>query len=70
VGNRQFNPVHTVEPGDTLWGIAARALVTKDAARIAGYWPAIHHHNRALIGSDPDLLIPGQILQLPREHRP
>jgi nucleoid-associated protein YgaU len=56
---------HTVMPGDTLWDIAGQVLATKDQARIARYWPMIHRENREIIGADPNLLNPGQVLSLP-----
>jgi hypothetical protein len=46
----------TVVAGDTLSAIA-RAHGTE--------WPALYRANRALIGSDPDLIQPGQHLALP-----
>jgi len=58
---------HTVVAGDTLWDIAARTLRTDDLRRIARYWPRLHRTNRAVIGRDPNLLLPGQVLRLPRE---
>ena len=58
---------HRVKAGDTLWSIAADALETEDVRRIARYWPKIHRHNRAVIGSSPDLIYPGQVLDLPHE---
>lgn len=58
---------YVVEPGDTLWSIAARALGTDDARRIARYWPKIHRRNRAILGSNPNLIYPGQKLRLPGE---
>jgi nucleoid-associated protein YgaU len=52
-------------PGDTLWDIAARVLDTDDQRVIARYWPRIHRENRAIIGRDPNLIRPGQVLTLP-----
>ena len=49
---------YTVRPGDTLSGIAARL-------HVAGGWPALYERNRAVIGPDPDLIRPGQVLRLP-----
>ena len=60
---------HTVMPGDTLWGIAGEVLATTDMRRIARYWPLIHRENRDVIGADPNLLRPGQVLTLPRIER-
>ena len=58
---------YTVTSGDELWSIAARALGTEDPRRIARYWPRIHRLNRAVIGADPSLIYPGQVLKLPLE---
>ena len=58
---------HRVRSGETLWSIAADALGTADLRRIARYWPKIHRHNRDVIGSNPDRIFPGQLLQLPTE---
>jgi hypothetical protein len=56
-----------VNRGDTLWDIAAQVLATSDRARIARYWPAIHRANRDVLGANPSLIFPGQILRLPAE---
>lgn len=63
-GRRGF---YTVRPGDTLWDIAAGTLQTDDIRRIARYWPRVHRANRAVIGDTPDLIYPGQRLELPAE---
>jgi nucleoid-associated protein YgaU len=54
--------------GDTLWDIAALALNTDDARRIARYWPRIHRANREVLGPDPSLIFPGTVLVLPAEE--
>ena len=51
---------YVVEPGDTLFGIAAEQL--GDGNR----WPQIFALNRDQIGN-PDLIFPGQVLTLPDE---
>lgn len=56
---------HVVRAGDTLWDIAAATLDTADPRRVARYWPRIHRANRAVIGPDPSLIRPGQVLFLP-----
>ena len=56
-----------VQPGDSLWSIAAEILETSDPARIARYWPRLHRLNRQLIGANPNLIFPGQVLELPDE---
>jgi resuscitation-promoting factor RpfA len=58
-----------VDRGDTLWDIAAQVLATSDRARIARYWPTIHRANHDVIGANPSLIFPGQILRLPAEGR-
>jgi hypothetical protein len=58
-------PVH-VRAGDSLWLIAARRLgPSADASRVAATWPRWYRANRAVIGDDPDLIIPGQLLTPP-----
>ena len=55
-----------VHRGDTLWDIVARAL-GPDAGdlEVARAWPAWFAHNRHVIGDDPDLILPGQVLTRP-----
>lgn len=60
---------YAVMPGDTLWDIAARILATDDQRAIARYWPKIHRENREVIGRNPNLLRPGQVLALPRRDQ-
>jgi hypothetical protein len=55
-----------VEPGDCLWTIAARNLGhTASNAEIAAEWPRWYAANRTVIGADPDLLLPGMVLDEP-----
>ncbi len=56
----------TVRAGDSLWSICAAQLgpLASDVD-IALAWPRLYDANRILIGSDPGLLLPGQVLQLP-----
>lgn len=55
-----------VEPGDSLWALAARHLPSSATdAEIAAAWPSWWSANRSVIGDDPDLLHPGQRLQPP-----
>jgi hypothetical protein len=55
-----------IRSGDSLWAIAAGDLppASSDAA-IAARWHAIYAANRARIGPDPDLIVPGVRLLLP-----
>lgn len=56
----------TVLAGDTLWDIAAAHLGAEASdVQIALEWPRWYAANRGLIGSDPDVLLPGQILLAP-----
>jgi LysM domain len=55
-----------VHRGDSLWAIAARHLgPAASDAEIADAWPDWYAANRHVIGSDPDLLLPGQVLRAP-----
>jgi nucleoid-associated protein YgaU len=66
VPERVGGVTHVVQSGDTLWSIAARyAPDGAGAAGIAASWPTWYAANRALIGADPDLIRPGQVLQAP-----
>ncbi|MFD8548789.1 transglycosylase family protein [Streptomyces sp. NPDC059649] len=48
---------YTVRPGDSLSAIA-------QAHRLSGGWPALYDRNEGVIGSDADLIRPGQQLDL------
>jgi LysM repeat protein len=48
---------YTVEKGDTLWVIAADHEPSQS-------WHALYQDNKDVIGSDPDLILPGQNLEL------
>lgn len=48
---------YTVARGDSLSGIAS-------AERVRGGWQRLYAANRTVVGSDPDLIIPGQRLSL------
>ncbi len=55
-----------VRRGDSLWSIAARHLGPDASdAEIARAWPAWFEANRDVVGDDPDLLRPGQVLRAP-----
>ena len=49
---------YTVRPGDTLSAIAAGLGI--------GDWRALYEANRSVIGPNPDLIRPGQVLSVPR----
>ncbi|WP_328910575.1 LysM peptidoglycan-binding domain-containing protein [Streptomyces sp. NBC_00234] len=48
---------YTVRPGDNLWAIA-------DAQKVPGGWTELYEANKSELGSDPDLILPGQSLDL------
>lgn len=61
---------YRVEPGDSLWAIACRTIRLRTGLEphdgaIDAYWRAIYDANRSIIGSNPDLIFPGQRLVLP-----
>ena len=61
-GHRQADATtHTVRPGDTLYGITKRAT----GNRALDNWKPLYEANKAVIGDDPDLIFPGQVLSLP-----
>ncbi len=61
---------YVVAPGDSLWAIAARHLGPGASnAAIAAEWPRWHRANRAVIGSNPSLLLVGTRLAVPHGRR-
>jgi nucleoid-associated protein YgaU len=72
-------PTHTVIDGEHLWGIAADVLAATRAVdpaaltdrEIHAYWVTLIAANRpALRSGDPDLIHPGEVLQLPPVTEP
>lgn len=62
---RPGDTTHRVRPGDSLWSIAERHMPGAGPTEIDAGWRRIHRANRAVIGPDPDLIIPGTTLRLP-----
>ena len=65
-----IDDAHVVMRGECLWDIAAADLVRRSGARptdgeVAAAVDAWWHANAAVIGPDPDLLLPGQVLRPP-----
>src|SRR5450432_66134 len=59
-------PTYVVRRGDALWDVAARHLgPTASAADIAREWPRWYAANRSVIGANPDLIHPGDVLVPP-----
>ncbi|WUN35792.1 LysM peptidoglycan-binding domain-containing protein [Kitasatospora sp. NBC_00315] len=48
-----------MQSGDTLGSIAG-------GQGVAGGWSALYDGNRPVVGGDPDLIVPGQVLDLGR----
>jgi nucleoid-associated protein YgaU len=63
-----------VHRGDTLWGLVARFLGPQASdADVVREWPRWYEANRAVVGDDPDRILPGQVLRAPtpaRDARP
>lgn len=58
--------VVTVRPGDSLWSLSADRLGPYASdVDIAMDWPRLYQANRDVIGANPNLLRPGQVLRLP-----
>ncbi|MEU6078968.1 transglycosylase family protein [Streptomyces sp. NPDC047108] len=53
---------YTVRPGDSLSAIA-------EEHSLAGGWPALYEANESVVGGDPDLILPGQKLDLGASRR-
>ncbi|NUK01588.1 LysM peptidoglycan-binding domain-containing protein [Streptomyces lunaelactis] len=51
---------YTVRAGDSLWSIV-------DEQKLPGGWSALYKANEKAIGGDPDLILPGQSLDLGRK---
>jgi nucleoid-associated protein YgaU len=57
---------HVVQAGESLWSIATDTLAPDaTAAQVASTSASWYDANRAAIGPDPDLLLPGQQLTAP-----
>ncbi len=71
---RPTSAAHDLVPvrrGDSLWSIAARHLGPGATdAEIAWEWPRWYAANRDVVGADPDLLAPGQLLRPPPSTSP
>jgi nucleoid-associated protein YgaU len=50
--------VYTVQPGDTLWAVAQKHLGA------GADWTQLYTLNRATIGGNPDVIHPGEKLNL------
>jgi hypothetical protein len=63
---RKPRKILVVREGDSLWSVTAAELGTgASELEVASRWPEWFTANRALIGPNPELIYPGQILQPP-----
>ncbi|MFE6893562.1 transglycosylase family protein [Streptomyces sp. NPDC057694] len=56
-GDERDDEAYVVRSGDNLWDIA-------DAHDVQGGWAALYDANKKTVGTDPDLILPGQSLDL------
>ena len=58
-----------VARGDTLWGLTKQALAASGRstsnANVVAAVHMLYQHNQAVIGSDPNLIMPGQVITWP-----
>ena len=63
-------PGHTVHAGESLWSISADRLGPQATdADITREWHTLWQANAATVGDDPDVIEPGQHLQMPESLR-
>lgn len=63
---RAHRPVVAVSPGDSLWSIASDLLPAgAPDARVDRAWRLLYRANRPIVGSDPNLIEPGDRLVIP-----
>lgn len=69
---QRSGPTYIVEPGDSLWRIARSILLERGenatGRDIAAFWPLIYEANEDVIGSDPNLIHPGDTLVVPGDR--
>ena len=59
-----------VRPGDTLWALAEHGLpAAATDGEVSARWHAVYRRNRGVIGPDPDLIRPGQVLSLTQPNK-
>lgn len=70
---REGSAVWAVQPGESLWTMAARGIGAErsDARRVGPYWLQVVAANRGSIASgDPDLVLPGEAIVMPPPASP
>jgi nucleoid-associated protein YgaU len=67
-GGASDDDIVVVRSGDSLWVLAAHRLgATPTDDQIARAWPRWYAANQQVIGSDPNLLLPGTLLTIPTD---
>lgn len=56
---------HTVESGDTLSGLAKKYY----GSEAQQYWMEIYEANKGVIGDNPNLILVGQVLNIPEKPK-
>lgn len=58
---------HVVRSGESLWSITQDTLGSRSTnALVRATWPQLWKANHATIGEDPNIIQPGQVLQIPK----
>ena len=57
---QEAESTYTVQPGDTLWGIAQKLLGN------GALYTKIYEANKDVIGSNPDIIKVGQVFRIPK----
>ena len=60
VSRSAFIAEHTVAPGDSL------SSISKKYYKSANHYPLIYEANKKIIGDDPNMIIDGTVLKIPR----
>lgn len=60
-----FIATHTVESGDTLSGLAKKFYGSEAQA----YWMEIYEANKEVIGDSPNVILIGQVLNIPEKPK-
>jgi nucleoid-associated protein YgaU len=58
---KKIKAVHTVAEGETLSGISLKYY----GSAVKEKWMIIYEANKDVIGDDPDLIVTGQVLEIP-----
>lgn len=56
----EFFAEHTVAPGENLSKISEKYYGNQ------GYWKPLYDANQAVIGDNPNVIVPGQVLKIPK----